>query len=85
MDKVQNKDMSGLWPEARHIGWSVATAGLIDLELEYVARSLVPSRTLPAGFRLLLKDIDNSGNAWCYHDDYGVIRLPKELLVAWDR
>lgn len=81
----KNKDGSGNWPDERHIGWSVATAGRIELDTEYVARSSIPSQILPAGFKLLLKDIDRDGYAWVYHDAYGVLRFHKELLVAWDR
>ncbi len=81
---IKNKD-GGDWVATRHIGWVVATAGRIDLEPLFVSRHEIPTNFLPAGFRATLKDIDIDGKAWIYHDSYGVIRLPRELLVAWDR
>jgi hypothetical protein len=84
---LQNKDGSGNWPSKRHIDWTVLTAGPIELYKEYltVSSNNFEGRILPQSLGVILRDIDSDGIAWVYHFDYGVMKFPVELLVAWDR
>lgn len=73
------------WVGPKNIGWVVCTAGWINMDLlpsngriNYRAK-----RSLPPGYRMILKDIDNLGNAICYNDDNGVVSMPVELLEPW--
>jgi hypothetical protein len=74
------------WPVAEHIGWSVVTAGTIDLDLEDRTPSYNSGRTriLPKGFPMVLKDI-RDGMAYGYNEHEGVIRVPAELLQPWSK
>lgn len=75
------------WPvPEEHIGWAVATAGPVDLDLEDRTPSFNdgPTRRLPTGFPMILKDI-TGGYAYGYNEHEGVIRLPPELLRPWSK
>lgn len=78
----KNRDGSGNWPDRRHIGWTVATAGWVNLEYATRHPSDLPSAVLPPGFRMHLRGIED-GYGWFYHDRYGVLRLPIEVFIAW--
>lgn len=84
---LKNKDSSGNWPNKSHIGWTVLTAGRIHLDREYLTISSrqFENEIIPEYLGVILKAIDQDGKAWVYHFDYGVMKLPVELLVAWDR
>lgn len=75
------------WVGPQNIGWVVCTAGWVDVDLlpkdvKYNYRA--PKRLMP-GYRMILKDIQPDGNAVCYNDDTGVLRMPVELLEPWVR
>jgi hypothetical protein len=71
-----------MWPIEKHLGWAVATAGPVDLDLEErtVMYNDGPTRLLPYGFKMVLKEIDNSDMAYLYHHNEGVIKIPAQLL-----
>lgn len=72
-----------LWPDRiDHINWVVQTAGPVNLDLEdrTVMFNSGKTRTLPSGFPMILKSVED-GMAYCYNDHEGVIRVPVELLV----
>jgi hypothetical protein len=75
------------WPIRDHIGWSVCTAGWVDLDLE--PRTVMFNdrgpRRLPPGSLMILKDIDDLGYAYTYDTDHGVMRFSAELLEPWQR
>jgi hypothetical protein len=76
--------MDKLWPDSQEIGRFVTTAGRITLDEESSRTyrlSELPTEFLPAGLRLVLKDIDENGKSWLYHDRYGVLWLPTELFL----
>lgn len=75
------------WPHIEdHIGWTVVTAGPIDLTLEAETPSFNsgPTKILPPDFPMILKDI-RDGMAYGYHHEEGVIRVPVELLKPWSK
>lgn len=70
------------WPQLEeHIGWSVETAGFVNLDLEESSTSYNngKARLLPPRFPMILKDI-RDGMAYGYNHIEGVIRIPVELL-----
>lgn len=77
-----------LWPNiAEHIGWTVVTAGPVDLEMEGHTPMWNSGRMkqLPAEFPMILKAIDKNGNAYGYHHENGVMRMPATLLKPWQK
>jgi hypothetical protein len=77
-----------MWPSlAEHIGWTVVTAGPVDLELEGHTPmwNMGPLKQLPYEFPMILKDIDGNGNAYCYHHENGVMRMPATVLKPWQK
>lgn len=75
------------WPVETQIGWSVITAGWVDLDLEDqgVEFNTGRMRILPPGLPMILKHIDSDGFAYTYRDDNSVMRMPAELLEPWKR
>jgi hypothetical protein len=79
---IDGKNLT-LWPIAEHVGWSVQTAGYIDLDEIYPlsgAYNYTNERTLPPKTVAVLKDIDPQGRAYLYNDRHGVLMMPAELL-----
>lgn len=74
------------WPIERHIGWTVATAGPVDLDLEdqNVMFNTGKTRVLPVGYPSVLKAIVR-GYAYTYDINNGVMKFPVELLRPWER
>ncbi len=74
------------WPVEEHVGWTVETAGWINLDLEDQTGgyNLGPTRMLPPRFPMILKDI-RGDMAYAYNDNEGVIRIPHQLLRPCSR
>lgn len=71
-----------MWPIARHIGWQVQTAGMVQLDLiepKGPGYNYGSQRVLPPKTRAVLKHIDERGRAYVYNDN-GVMMMPVELL-----
>lgn len=81
LDGVQYEE----WPIEKHIGWTVCTAGWVDLDLEdqSVMFNTGRQRKLAPGTPMILKAIDK-GYAYTYNGN-GVMRMPIELLQPWSR
>jgi hypothetical protein len=63
-----------MWPDiGEHVGWTVVTAGPVDLELEGHTAAVNNGRLkqLPSGYPMILKNIDKTGMAYAYHHDNG--------------
>lgn len=74
--------MNNFWPVSNQIGWTVQTAGRVELDLvepRSVSYNYGQQRTLPAKTKVLLKHIDDKGRAYVYNDN-GVMMMPVELL-----
>ncbi len=76
-----------MWPVAEHVGWTVVTAGPVDLSIEgstpaYNNGSLT---VLPPNYPMILKAITTDGYAYAYHHENGVMRMPAEVLKPWER
>lgn len=75
-----------MWPVEEHVGWTVVTAGPVDLELEgsTPAYNNGRLRKLPPNFPMILKAI-HSGYAYTYHHENGVMKMPAEVLKPWEK
>lgn len=74
---------NNLWPIEQQIGWTVETAGLVDLDDIYPksgSYNYGKHRLLPPNTKAILKDIDEKGRAYLYDDRNGVMMMPVELL-----
>ena len=72
-----------IWPISDHVGWTVQTAGLIELDGIYPksgAYNQGKQRLIPPKTKVLLKHIDAGGKAYVYDYDHGVMMMPQELL-----
>lgn len=79
---VDGKDQS-MWPVHEHIGWTVQTAGVVELDIIHPKSSEYnqgPSRILGPRTKVLLKHIDEKGRAYVYNFENGVMMMPQELL-----
>lgn len=76
-----------MWPLAEHIGWTVVTAGPVDLEIEGRTPAYNNGRLvkLPPDYPMILKEITPDGYAYAYHHENGVMKMPAELLKPWQR
>lgn len=77
-----------MWPNiAEHVGWTVVTAGPVDLEMEghTAGINIGKLQQLPMGYPMILKAIDNDGLAYGYHHENGVMRMPATLLKPWQK
>lgn len=71
------------WPIEDQVGWSVETAGRIELDhIRPISGSYNygTRRVLPPGTKVVLKHIDEKGRAFVYNHDDGVMMMPVELL-----
>jgi hypothetical protein len=72
-----------LWPIIQHLGWSVQTAGVVELDLiepKSGSYNYGPHRILPPKTIVILKHIDDKGKAFVYNHEDGVMMMPVELL-----
>jgi hypothetical protein len=69
------------WPIEEHVGWSVETAGWVDLDIEDRTPMFNngPTRRLPPHFPMILKEVKGE-YAYTYNHNEGVIRVPYTIL-----
>lgn len=92
MQIKSNKWLDGknwdMWPNIyEHIGWTVVTAGPVDLEIEGHTPmwNVGDLQKLPTEYPMILKAIDKYGMAYGYNHDNGVMKMPATVLKPWQR